>query len=214
MPAQPVVSVVPAGLRRALGRASVVALLAGTASSALLLRDAAPEPAAAPAVPRAVVLSGSSLSYADAQATADLLGWEATAYALPGVGLSRSTLDTVPSLVRSARDLLQPGGADVVVLQGGEADHAAPLATLEAAARSLLQDVQDRVGPEAEVVLVGPIPGATAPASLRRVDEVLRGVAEQAGVPYVDALAEGWQVGADVPERLADALRRAGVAGG
>ena len=53
----------------------------------------------------ALLLSGSSLSYVDAQATADALQWDTAVYALPGAGFSRSTLDPAESITGTTRQL-------------------------------------------------------------------------------------------------------------
>lgn len=189
--------------------AAAAAVLALVAAGVLLRPGAQASAVGAPGRTQALVLSGSSLSYADAEAVVADLQWEADVYALPGGGISRSTLDAGASITGTARRLLPaPGRApDVVVLQGGEADHAADPSSLETATRHLLDYVAAHTGETTQVVLVGPIPGATVPDSLRVVNDVLAQVAQERGVAYVDAVGLGWQT-ADpaVPGRLADAL--------
>lgn len=153
---------------------------------------------------RALVLSGSSLSYDEATGAAAALGWEATVYALPGIGFTRSTLDPEQNLVRSSRELLPTGALDLVVVQGGEADHATPRLVLTKAVLELVDVVE---GSSAQLVLVGPIPGAQVPDSLRRVNDVLLAQAEARDVPYVDALGLGWRAGDPaLPDLLAAEL--------
>lgn len=184
--------------RRALPAVAALALLA--APVALLLpRDAGP----AEGPVRAVLLSGSSLSYADARAAADGLGWQASVFALPGAGLSRSALDPLGSLTRELPRALA-ADPDVLVVQGGEADHLVPPAVLQRAVEDLV-----RAADGTPLVLVGPIPGADVPASTRAVNDLLARVAAQQDVPYVDALERGWRVGDPVvPDALAAELAR------
>ena len=159
--------------------------------------------------PRALLLTGSSVNYAVGRSVADALGWDAQVYTLPGGGISRSTLDPAGSITAQARRLLPApdGDPDVVLLQGGEADHAVAPATVQRAAEHLLDYVLAYAGDQVEVVLVGPIPGPTVPESLRAVNDVLQGVARSRGVAYVDAVAQGWQAGDPaLAERLSRVL--------
>ena len=184
--------------RRAVAAVAGLALLV---PGALLLDPRAPAASDRPL--RAVVLSGSSLSYADARAAADGLGWDAAVYALPGAGLSRSALDPLGSLTRELPRALaaQP---DVLVVQGGEADHVVPPAVLQRAVEDLV-----RAAGGTRLVLVGPIPAAEPPASTRALNELLARVAAEQQVPYVDALGRGWRVGDPVvPDALAAELAR------
>lgn len=157
---------------------------------------------------RAILLSGSSLSHADAQRTVAELGWQAEVYTLPGAGISRSALDPGGSITKIAREVLPAEVApDVVVIQGGEADHLASVEVVERATQHLIDYVRAHAGPQATVVLVGPIPGGTVPASTRAVNDMLSAVAQQRGVAFVDAVAQGWQARSPALSRvLADAL--------
>ena len=206
---------VPDPRRRRVRRASClgVALLVVAAGLVAARGDAAgaPPPVGA-ARTSAIVLSGSSLSYPAARRTAAAMGWEARVFTAPGGGISRSSLDPTQSVTAVARRLLPATGPqpDVVVLQGGEADHVAPPATLQRAAEHLVDYVRAHAGPEAQLVLVGPIPGASVPDSIRTVNDVLAGVAAQRDVPFVDAVALGWTAGDPaLPDALAVELRRA-----
>ena len=197
-------------MRRAAGPAVALALvLTGAGAAAGFSRTAAPDTTAVASGTTSLWLSGSSLSYADAQEASGLLGWQAASYSLPGVGISRGTGDSGLNLPAVAQRLLpMPDPPDVVVLQGGEADHTPGAEPLQVAADRLLALVRSTTGARTQVVLVGPIPGAEVPESLRRVNQVLARAAQQAGVSYVDAVALGWQAGDPaVPARLAGALR-------
>ncbi len=207
------IEVIPAAWRRALRRAArpalaLVLVLTGAGAAAAVSSTQAPATTPVAATSTAALwLTGSSLSYADAQEASQLLGWIATSYSLPGVGISRSTSGT-SSLGEVGRRLLPSSSSpDVVVLQGGEADNGGAGQSLSDATADLLEHVQRSTDPGTRVVLVGPIPGPEVPESLRRVNEVLARVAQQNGVDFVDALAAGWQAGhPDLPGQLAAAL--------
>jgi hypothetical protein len=159
--------------------------------------------------PRALLLSGSSLSYDGATRAAAVLGWDATVFSLPGIGFSRSILDAEQSLLRSSRELLPAEPPDVLVVQGGEADHTAPRAVLTAAVQELIAEVGRRTGGATQLVLVGPIPGEQVPDSLRRVNDVLAAQAAERDVPYVDAVRLGLRTGDPaLPDLLAQELAR------
>ena len=198
---------------RALFPVLVLLLLLLAAGTAAVARTGWPGSAAQaqPERTQALVLSGSSLSYPAARRLTDGLGWDARVYVVPGGGISRSTLDPSGSITAAARRLLPAGGPapDVVLVQGGEADHSADPETLHNATSHLLDYVLAHTA-QAEVVLIGPIPGAVVPPSVRAVNDVLQGVADSRGVRYVDVVAGGWQAG---DPALLEELRRVLVAG-
>mgnify|MGYP002336091129 CR=1 FL=1 len=207
------IEVIPAAWRRTMRRAGKPALAlalvlggAGGAAALTSVRAPATTPVAATGT-TSLWLSGSSLSYADAQEASGRLGWAASSYSLPGVGISRSTSGTSTLGDAGRRLLPSEVSPDVVVLQGGEADNGGAGQSLSDATASLLAHVQQSTDPGTRIVLVGPIPGPDVPDSLRRVNEVLARVAQQSGVEYLDALAEGWQAGQPaLPEQLATVL--------
>lgn len=203
--------VIPDGLRRPLRWAGfsllAAALLAAGATAVEVLPDRVAS--AAPSAPTALLVSGSSLSYAQAQQTAAHLQWDAGVYALPGAGLSRSTLEGGDSISTITARLLPSadGSPDVVVVQGGEADHASSPVVLRRATEQLLDRLRTATGGQTQLVLVGPIPGATVPPSLVMVNRVLTQVTQERGVPYVDPIALGWRAGDPaVPAALAGEL--------
>lgn len=207
------IEVIPAAWRRTVRRAGKPALalaLVLTGAGAAALVSSTQTPATTPVAVTSTTslwLSGSSLSYADAQEAAGLLGWAASTYSLPGVGISRSTSGTGTLGDAGRRLLPSEASPDVVVLQGGEADNGGAGQSLNDATADLLDHVLRSTDPGTRVVLVGPIPGPDVPDSLRRVNEVLARVAQQSGVEYVDALAEGWRAGQPaLPDQLASAL--------
>lgn len=204
--------VIPDALRRPLRWAGLSLLTAALLAAGATAVEVLPErmaSAATPTAPTALLVSGSSLSYAQAQQTAAHLQWDAGIYALPGAGLSRSTLeggDSIPTITE--RLLPSAGGApDVVVIQGGEADHASSPVVLRQATEQLLDRLRTATGPQTQLVLVGPIPGAAVPPSLVMVNRVLAAVTQHRGVPYVDPIALGWRAGdPSVPAALAGEL--------
>lgn len=197
------IEVIPAAWRRGLRRlgrpALVLALvLAGAGGAAAVnaaTRDGQPAAATTQST-TSLWLSGSSLSYADAQEASRLLGWQASAYSLPGVGISRGTPGTTGTVLTTAQRLLPTESSpDVVVLQGGEADNGGAAHSLSESAAAMIASVRSSTDPGTRVVLVGPIPSSAIPDSLHRVNAVLARVARQNGVEYVDALALGWRAG-------------------
>ena len=207
------IEVIPAAWRRAPRHAVkpvlALALVTGGAVGAAAVSGSTPSTAPVAATgTSALWLSGSSLSYADAQEASQLLGWDASAYSLPGIGISRGPAGTSGTLLSTAQRLLPSDTSpEVVVLQGGEADNGSAARSLSDATTDLLELVRTSTDPGTRVVLVGPIPGPDVPDSLRRVNEVLARVAQQSGVDYVDALAEGWQAGQPgLPGQLSVAL--------
>lgn len=207
--------VLPDGLRRRLRvlvpvlAVVVVLALVLVAGQAARARNASDGPGPAQQQTRALVLSGSSLSYDDATRAARVLGWDATVYSLPGIGFSRSTLDPEQTLVRAIRELLPASPPDVVVVQGGEADHTTPRAVLTRAVVELIADIGRRTGGASQLVLVGPIPGGQVPDSLRRVNDALAAQAGERDIPYVDALRLSWRSDDPaLPDQLAQELAR------
>lgn len=207
------IEVIPAAFRRALRRAAVPALgltlaLAGAGAAAAVTQDGPAAPSVAATGTTALWLSGSSLSYADAQEASQLLGWNASAFSLPGVGFSRGMEGASGTLLTAAHRVLPADASpEVVVLQGGEADNGSAARSLSDATADLIEHVQRSTDPGTRVVVVGPIPGRDVPDSLRRINEVLARVAQQHGADFVDALAEGWQAGSpDLPQQLTAAV--------
>lgn len=211
----PRVVVVPDGWVRPLRAVAVAAVALGLVAAGVAAVRSGPDlrPLAeqAPAT-SALLLSGSSLPYASGQQTARALGWDTSVYSLPGAGLSRSTLAADGRLVHTLGKLLAEASAppDVVVVQGGEADHASTPERVERAAEHLIDYVEQHTRAGTRLVLVGPIPGGSLPPSLVAVNDVLERVAEERDVAYVDAIDLQWRVGDPaVPALLAVALSEA-----
>jgi hypothetical protein len=99
---------------------------------------------------------------------------------------------TFGALVDTAEDL---PGADVVVLAGSAFDVAGISDQVAAASADTMRAVTDRA-PDAVLVVVGPTwPTERVPAGVRNNRDVIRLSAQEAGVRFVDPLAEGWLTG-------------------
>lgn len=153
-----------------------------------------PMPSTAPTGVRAVVFGDSfTAGRGNAPATptalevaAQQLGWRFATRARTKTGFTTS-----PSYAsRLAAEI--SGTPDVVLLQGGASDAEASATDLTRAARSTLAGLQRRF-PRADLVLVGPVAmEQPADQSLVRVDQVLRDVAADLRITYVDPIALRW----------------------
>ncbi|MGY1740205.1 MULTISPECIES: SGNH/GDSL hydrolase family protein [unclassified Blastococcus] len=95
---------------------------------------------------------------------------------------------TLPQLVGDA-DLED---ADVVVLFGSRFDASGIADQVDEAARFTLAALAERA-PDAELVVIGPVwPDDAPPAGVRNNRDVLRLAATEAGVTFVDPIADGW----------------------
>ena len=95
---------VPEARRRWVRRTSCLAVAVLVAATGVLATrgGAAVTAASAPTATRAIVLSGSSLSYPQAHAAAERLAWDARVFTVPGGGISRSRLDPLQSVTGAA----------------------------------------------------------------------------------------------------------------
>ena len=87
-------------------------------------------------------------------------------------------------------------GYDLVIFFGGTNDTAAGSAVKEAAYEAEVQ--LWNVLPDAYILVIGPAwVDAAAPASVRLTSQSIRAAAQQAGVPFVDPIRQGWFAGED-----------------
>lgn len=100
-------------------------------------------------------------------------------FGFSGSGFS-ATASTCPGVAFAERARRAVRGADLVVVQGGLNDHDQSPASVRDGVRRLLRVVGDR-----EVVLVGPAAAPSRTDGARRVDALLSGMAEDAGVRFV-----------------------------
>jgi len=86
---------------------------------------------------------------------------------------------------------------DVVVVQGSTNDVGEPAGAVRAAAGELYAQLAAQV-PDARIVVVGPAaPPSVDPVGVRDVRNELQQAASDAGLPFVDPIAEGWLRPAD-----------------
>lgn len=93
----------------------------------------------------------------------------------------------VPQVLRLAPQL--------VVVSGGRADQDVPPAQVGAAAAQVYADLKAGLPTGARIVVVGPSwqrDAATAPPPLLAVRDAIAAAAAQAGLPFVDPIAENW----------------------
>lgn len=170
-------------------------------------RSAAPEPSppvsGAPALPtapdsiRAVILGdsytvgvGASEGYVSDLAL--LMGWDITGAGEAGTGYVNSS--DVPGRARYAERLpvVVEAAPDIVLVQGSTNDGGVPPEELRAAAGELYRALHASL-PDARIVVVGPLRPPTAdPGQVDMVRSVLASAAAQAGLPFIDPVAQGW----------------------
>ncbi|MCW2779216.1 MAG: hypothetical protein JWN17_2941 [Frankiales bacterium] len=137
----------------------------------------------------ALLLTGGSLGRAQAQAVVDDLGWAVTRTTYQGAGFGTPPQRGGATLTQQVRRDPDVSTADVVVVQGGEADTRMAPSSLETAALHLLDWLKANTSDGATVVLAGPVPGSEqTPAQLRGVDAVLAAAAKDRGVRYLSAI--------------------------
>lgn len=189
-------------------------LLAGAAVFAVLRDGDQGGPVTTPPreAQQVLVVSGSSLTAGEGdtgQEVADALG-DGEARVVPGAGFARNVRRGALPLVVALREMNDLHQFDVIVVQGGEADHASPAAELRVAALHLIDYLRAQA-PDADLVLVGPVPARhPAPDSFRAVRDVLQRAAADRQVPFVDSLAQGWtDSDPDLDSELARSVRHA-----
>jgi lysophospholipase L1-like esterase len=130
-----------------------------------------------------------------AAATSRLLDWQPVLAGRGGTGFvaGRRIGQTFGTLFESQLGW-RPAPA-LLVVSGGHNDHHFPPPQVAAAARDLLERAAKR-WPSTRIVLVGPLWGnQSPPARALAVRDALRQVAGQAGVPFIDPIAERWITG-------------------
>lgn len=134
-----------------------------------------------------------ALTFSDVAAAE--LGWRVSLFGYPGTGY------TTGGRYKGGRDYLQRitqlegYEVDVVVLEGGINDSRAEPEVLRARVEAVLDQVAALV-PRAKVVLMGPWqPSGTPEAAALRVRKVLKEVAVDRSVPFVDPIGERWVTG-------------------
>lgn len=134
------------------------------------------------------------------QVAAEALRWGVVVDAVSGTGYVNGA-DVERSYADRAEDIAAGIRADVVVVQGGSNDRAAPSDQLATAARFTLANLKDRL-PSARQVMLGPGPDPEpVTPDQRAVDRVLTAVAAAEGIPYISMLQQHW-----IPRRAASAV--------
>ncbi|MGY2080191.1 SGNH/GDSL hydrolase family protein [Modestobacter sp. SYSU DS0657] len=114
-----------------------------------------------------------------------------TGYVNPGDDPGESTYGERVAAVVAAKP-------DVVVVQGGTNDHAAPAERIADAASAVFAGLRAGL-PDAVLVVLGPVNPPDLPReAVREVDAALAAAAEASDAVYIDALGEGWLEPADV----------------
>ena len=185
-------------------RALLVA--AGLALGACSLPASAAPPVVAPSAVSAYFFGDSLMAGTGAaprrpvmaRVAAAQLGWDVEVDAWGGTGYT-TTGESPGYLDRLSRPGAMTGEYDVVLLEGGTNDarvRSTP-AQVQAAVRDVVALVQERQ-PHARVVLMGaydpPPPGRVDPHRTV-VDDALRGVADELGLPFFSPVSGGWTQG-------------------
>jgi len=153
-------------------------------------------------------------------------GWEVTSFAVDGSGF---VVEAEPGSTLGARvDEVVAAEPDVVVVAGGRDDVRQAPSVVQPAALDVVTRLRSEL-PEATVLVVGVLWAGQPVGYLTTIDNALRGVAAEAGVPFADARGEAWLDAGDealttpdaggltaaghqlVADRVGAALRAAGV---
>jgi lysophospholipase L1-like esterase len=194
--------------------AAVLAVLAGL----LIVRaqaddraDAAvvrPTPVAVASTPPTLGVIGDSfaagtvLGGADGQGyprmIADRVGWRSVTTAVSGTGYVAHPPQTLPYEAGQVERMVA-ARPSVLVVEGSQNDGHSDPAAVGTAAASMFARLQREL-PRTRIVVVGPVASNSGQAaSLARVDAAVAAAARRAGLPYVDALAEGWFTDTQAP---------------
>lgn len=124
----------------------------------------------------------------------DQLGWDVQ---VDGVGGTGFTYDGPNGLPQSYDDRIAALIADgsfapnVVVLQGGQNDYRAAPAELRAAVVAEVEQLRAAFN-GVQIVIFGPAAPQPLGDQLRSQDDAIRAGADQAAVPYISPVSEGW----------------------
>jgi len=136
----------------------------------------------------------SSANTFTAVAAADL-GWQQSPFGYPGSGF------TTPGNYQGGKTYLQRAEglrgftSNVIVIEGGLNDGAAPTQLLRTSMAAFLGRVRTLV-PTATLILMGPWSATGTPtAELRRTDATMTSLAKEQGVLYISPIQEKWITG-------------------
>jgi hypothetical protein len=122
---------------------------------------------------------------------ASRIGWRVTTTAISGTGYVAHPPGTLPYDTGQV-DRMAAAQPAVLVVEGSQNDRFADPRTVGPAATALYAHLR-RAMPQTRIVVVGPVPSNSAQAAaMAELDRVVGAAARTAGLPYVDAIAEGW----------------------
>jgi lysophospholipase L1-like esterase len=122
---------------------------------------------------------------------ADRVGWRWGTTAIGGTGYVAQLPGTLPYGAGQV-DRMVAAHPTVLVVEGSQNDGRAGVGAVGAAATALYARLRGAL-PQTRVVVVGPVASNSAQAAaLSGVDRAVGDAARAAGLPYVDAIAEGW----------------------
>ncbi len=129
---------------------------------------------------------------------AERVGWRWGTTAIGGTGYVAQLPGT--SLYDAGQvDRMVAVRPDVLVVEGSQNDGRADVGAIGTAATALYARLRGAL-PHTRIVVVGPVASNSAQAAaLSRLDARVGEAARAAGLPYVDAIAEGWFTDAQAP---------------
>lgn len=145
--------------------------------------------------------------------SAALEGWKAIRNGEGGTGYVntlRSTGSVYPERVASLPTVPAP---KLIILQGGLNDARADPAEIVPAALLTFSEMEERF-PGVPIVVVGPSTYLwPVPANVQAVDGALVRATDEAGLPYISPLAEGWINGTNIERAISTKFRHPTAAG-
>jgi lysophospholipase L1-like esterase len=122
---------------------------------------------------------------------ADRIGWRWGTTAIGGTGYAAQLPGTLPYDAGQV-DRMVAAHPDVLVVEGSQNDGRADVEAVGSAATALYTHLRSAL-PRTRIVVVGPVASNSAQATaLTGLDARVGAAARAAGLPYVDAIAEGW----------------------
>ncbi|MCD2196653.1 SGNH/GDSL hydrolase family protein [Actinomycetospora endophytica] len=122
---------------------------------------------------------------------ADRVGWRWGTTAVGGTGYVAHPAGTLPYEAEQVERMVAAQPA-VLVVEGSQNDGSAAPAAVGTAADAMFARLEREL-PRTRIVVVGPVASnSRQAAALAGVDAAVGSSARRAGLPYVDALAEGW----------------------
>jgi lysophospholipase L1-like esterase len=189
----------PGAGRRSIALLACLGLAALTACSAAfgLLHRAPAEVAPAAAKARVAVFLGDSYTVGFGGGgyvtrTAQELGWTAVARGQSGTGYVNPSEVTGQSVYGDRVAELVAVHPGIVVVQGSTNDLGRPIGAIAIAARELYAQLA-RTLPDAKLVVLGPLaPPGVAQKDIGLIRDVLADAAHDAGLAFIDPIAQGW----------------------